>query len=351
MTAACAYGGSLVLVKRLLKDHRFGIGSETLRYVAEEGHLEIMDALLSDSRVIKDMAINPRRGVIYSNIMAYAASKGHLAIVQRLYVYSFIDPFYGGESSSMYYACCNRRLNVIQYFLQDSRCIEKVKNLCFYDACHRGNLDVAQLLYHHGANPLARTPRNSNIDNQELWLPFTVACQNGRIEIVKFLLQIEMVQTLGDINSGLLHAATGGYFEIVELLSKNSRVDADTLNLAFRNACLKNHTRVVDVLLKDSRIEPDYNDNDALVQAVTEWKFELAHILMNDSRVDPCARDYMLVRHVILHTRKHFHNLFLKHPKVNPKCIKYSIPKLRKQCETELSVIDILNNDENKLKR
>ena len=90
----------------------------------------------------------------------------------------------------------------------------------------------------------------------------------------------------------LSHRFDNNYFEIVELLLDDGRVDPSELNQeCLRHAAENGHLWVVDLLLQDWRVEPDAIQNFAIRLACLNGHSEIVNLLMSYDRVDPGVKD------------------------------------------------------------
>jgi ankyrin repeat protein len=82
------------------------------------------------------------------------------------------------------------------------------------------------------------------------------------------------------------YACEFGHKEIIEILLKDDRVDPSKYcNSAIREACYSGHKEIVEMLLKDSRVDPTDNDNEAIQHASMNGHKEIVEMLLKDSRV------------------------------------------------------------------
>ena len=92
----------------------------------------------------------------------------------------------------------------------------------------------------------------------------------------------------GDVNKLFMNSAKNGHTEVVNLLLKNPRVDpGSNNNYAIKWASECGHTEVVKLLLKDSRVDPGDDNNFAIRLASRNGHTEVVKLLLKDSRVDP----------------------------------------------------------------
>jgi len=110
-------------------------------------------------------------------------------------------------------------------------------------------------------------------------------------EFFKELLNIGLDPSAQD-NMAIIWASGSGYFKVVELLLKDTRVDPSAQhNIAFIWASLHGHTQIVELLLKDTRVDPSAQDNIAIVDASGNGHTQIVELLLKDTRVDPSAQN------------------------------------------------------------
>lgn len=119
----------------------------------------------------------------------------------------------------------------------------------------------------------------------------SIACRNGKVEIVKYLLYDLKVDPSFKDNFCLIEAVFEGYYEIVELLLKHPKVNPAALNNApITNAVMYCRGEIIELLLRDPRVDPAQSTR-CLVHAVENaWKnpargLNTLKLLLRDGRV------------------------------------------------------------------
>ncbi len=98
-------------------------------------------------------------------------------------------------------------------------------------------------------------------------------------------------------NSPIRSAAKNGHTKIVKLLMKDSRVDpSEQNNSAIRHAVDKDYTSIVKLLLRDERVNPSVDDQLPIICASMNGNVEIAELLLSDLRTDPSCRDNLPIR-------------------------------------------------------
>jgi ankyrin repeat protein len=252
------YNKSIENIKLLLQDKRLDISKDedrTITYSAQLGRIEIVKLLLIDDRV------DPNRGWTLQSTV----ENGHTEIVELLLKDGRADPS-NKNNNAIISACYNNHLDIIKMLLDDKRVDPTIyNNLPLQDVCEIGNVEVVKLLLADSrVDP-------TSLDNRA----FQNACYNGNIDIVKLLLEDKRV--VPD-NKAFQNACQQGHFDIVEFLLKD--VDpADKQNLAIRLATLHGHTKCVELLMLDNRVNyRDFNDG-ALKNAIKNKHNDIIKLL------------------------------------------------------------------------
>jgi hypothetical protein len=89
-------------------------------------------------------------------------------------------------------------------------------------------------------------------------------------------------------DAALRSASKQGHLDVVELLLRDPRVDAAALdNAPLRRACYAGHVSVVKRLLADPRVDPTAGNHDAITTASYCAHTAVVDALLADGRVDP----------------------------------------------------------------
>jgi ankyrin repeat protein len=150
-----------------------GDGMNNLRCAVKFNHLDIVDLLLKDGRIVN-----------IRNAMESACAFGHLEIFNRIIQDHRVDPS-DNDNRAVYLATREGHLNVVNRLLEDYRVDPSVDN-----------------------NAAVR-----------------LAAQGGHLAIVNRLLQDDRVDPSDYDNVAVLWAAQQGYWDIVDRLRADPRVD------------------------------------------------------------------------------------------------------------------------------
>ncbi|KAI8612452.1 ankyrin repeat-containing domain protein [Chytriomyces sp. MP71] len=181
------------------------------------------------------------------------------------------------------------------------------KNRYFRWAARSGHLDVVQLL--------STLPNVNPRDDNDYALK--CSCETGQTEIVKLLLGLGC-DPAAEHNVSLMYAAEFGHADVMRLLLDDARVDPSedgwnafglacgsdapdcvdhllkhsrcniplqTLHEGLVYACSFGAVNVVQWLLRQSTVDPGWNDNTAVLACVENGKVEPLRILMTEKRV------------------------------------------------------------------
>lgn len=165
---------------------------------------------------------------------------------------------------------------------------------------------------------LLADPRSQPASEDGYSSALCAAAYAGRVHIVqRFLGWRRRVNPAARSNQVLMDAASAGKLEVVQLLLADGRADPSAVadvpdegytftrfgerprrnrrwitcaNAPLRVALLRKHRAVVELLLRDPRVDPSADDNFLLVWACENCDWNLLHCLLDDPRVDPSAR-------------------------------------------------------------
>ena len=156
-------------------------GTTPLYIACENGHLDVVQALLADNRVDPNQASET-----YGTPLFAACQDGHLDIVQALLADNRVDPNQAEDSgvTTLYKACQNGHLDVVQALLADNRVdpnrAEDSGSTPLSIACQYGHLDVVQAL-------LADNRVDPNQAAEDGWTPLRIAKYENHTKIVALL--------------------------------------------------------------------------------------------------------------------------------------------------------------------
>ena len=151
-----------------------------------------------------------------------------------------------------------------------------------------------------------------HFDSRTLESALEEAAEFGYIAIVDRLLE-DKVDPMAKVGYALRSAFDNGHTVVVDRLLQVPRVQ----DLALYMAAEKGHLKLIELLLKDSRIDPTAHHSVALRWAARFGHFDVVKALLDDGRADPSAREYEAVH--ISAENKHYDvvDLLMQDPRVN----------------------------------
>lgn len=109
-----------------------------------------------------------------------------------------------------------------------------------------------------------------------------------------------------------------GHIDVMNLLLRDSRIDPSANNNeAFLDAVTFGHVAMVELLLKDPRVDPSDQDNTAISRAALRRYLDIVQMLMDDPRVDPSARCNAALNKAVSTKNHDMIALLLTDPRVN----------------------------------
>jgi len=119
---------------------------------------------------------------------------------------------------------------------------------------------------------------------------FQASCGNGFFSVVSCLLNKTIITPSENDNFAILLAVAYGHLNIVDLLLKDTRVNiaaGRSRYLLLHLAAPEGHTEIVKRLLEDERVEPEILDNHALKLAASRGHVEIVELLLAHPKVFP----------------------------------------------------------------
>lgn len=280
-----------------------------LRVASERGYPDVVAVLLADERVDPNAA----GGRATSRPFVLACEKGHLEVVRHFLSHPAVIPDIN-ESEALRLASKYGHVTVVEELLLDGRCDPNSCNsYSLIWACNNGHPEVVKVLLNDD-----RTDPSIE-DNRAI---IHASC-NGHVEVVRNLLSDERVSPEAQNNSSLVFASFRGHTEVVRELLNSGRVDPSAQgNMSLIMACVSGHTEVVEELLVNDRVDPacgiqrvgmlnqelvrvldacrvkvsERLDNLPLLAACEGGHSKIVRLLLNDSRIDPTYKNYLAMK-------------------------------------------------------
>lgn len=152
--------------------------------------------------------------------------------------------------------------------------------------------------------------KDSTISKEDLNFALLKSCYYGHENVVKILLN----DCRSDPESYLLtFAIQGNQPKIVELLLKNNKINPNYMNnYAVKLAIIYGNLEIVKILLKDKRVDPGTN----IISLASDFKptperLEIMKLLLKDSRVDPNEYDNYALKYIINNSNFEYLELLL----------------------------------------
>src|SRR6266567_2359159 len=109
------------------------------------------------------------------------------------------------------------------------------------------------------------------------------------------------------------------FAELVTLIGTNDGNFAkNILNRMFSLCAKTSHNDILKLLVNDTRVNPDSNDNDAIKHASENGRDQIVEILLTNPNVNPAAQDNYSIRFASGNGHAKVIALLLKDPRVNP---------------------------------
>jgi ankyrin repeat protein len=123
------------------------------------------------------------------------------------------------------------------------------------------------------------------------------SCLNGHIDIVNVLIKDHRIDVFLEDNRALVGALTRKHLNVVEVLLRDKRTNTSSQeNQAFKLAVFYGYDRIVELLLKDSRIMPNCGNNEPILNASEFGYTFIVSLLLNNNLVDPTVQKYRAIR-------------------------------------------------------
>ena len=149
---------------------------------------------------------------------------------------------------------------------------------------------------------------------------FKNAIVDGNYELIQLILKESSIDPTYNNNFAIQYSSKHGNDKIVDLLLKDGRSDPTSENnYAFEYAVKNNHYKVVELLLKDGRVDPSYANNFAIRQASNDGSYNIVDLLLKDGRVDPTANKSFSLRISSENGHDKIVDLLLKDGRSDPK--------------------------------
>ncbi|KAK3103797.1 hypothetical protein FSP39_021966 [Pinctada imbricata] len=234
-------------------------------------------------------------------VLHYSAQFGHVELLGYL-IEQGADvekPNFDGKKP-LHDAAQNGHSACVKFLLEKGAMIDGLKRADWFDhtltplmlACTKHDLDVIRILVEHGAN--------LNLVNKDGWNPFHIACREGDIQVMKYLLSkdTQSWDTVSKNGRTPLHtAALHGNTEAVSYLLDNCAVVMDTTDSCgstpFIDALRSGHVDIARILLNRQKVDIHKEDNfgyQTIHLAVQTGQLMSVQFLVEDCSLDVNGR-------------------------------------------------------------
>jgi len=171
------------------------------------------------------------------------------------------------------------------------------------------------------------------------------------VRIAKILLSYEGVDPAYNDNKPIINAIRKGNVELVKLLLTYDTVDPSAQNSAAFDDNMENYnSEVLKTLLKDGRIDPSTNDANILSLAIDNGDLEGVELLLGHSKINPSVAGNYLVEHALGSPNINVTKLFLSDSRLNlSNDASDTLKNLRKNYKNTEQIIKKLNRKLEKL--
>ena len=202
----------------------------------------------------------------------------------------------GIKEQQLWQACTDGDLGTVKSLLQDKAGVdvnwvgEDRGDTPLHRCCRFGHLELVKELVSRGAGI------ELNKGNKGGGSPFKVACQEGHIDIVRWLMGDPRIEvTKGNLNEAtpFYVACSNGRRDVVLHLLGDPRIDVTKPEVdgftPFNIACQEGHYDIVSLMLSDPRIDPTVPSKEGgtpLLMAAFRSGVEVIALLLADPRLD-----------------------------------------------------------------
>ncbi len=159
-------------------------------------------------------------------------------------------------------------------------------------------------------------------------LALTVASENGHYKVVDRLLKDSRVNPNrhGEGLSPFQLAIENGYTDLVFRFLQDNRINPNAHNnYAIRAASLNGYLDIVNLLLENKFVNPSADDNFALRFASLKGNWNVVNRLLQDPRVDPSVNDNQVIKLAMNAGHMDIVRRLLQDPRVRNKLTKHQI--------------------------
>ena len=267
--------GQTVLVIKLVRDHRANVdlknkkGWTALMKASLVGCVEMVELLLNHGAQVDQQNSNGETALMI------ASQNGHIKIVKLLLKFrAKVDIKANDSKTALVLASQQKHTEAVELLLEYGAKDDLDIALACVAAIKEVHINTIKLLLEHGAKP-----------DYRLFLAPTAlegACGNGRMDIVKLLLDNGSHEYLG---SAMAIAIRNGHIDVVKVLLDRGSYSEEDLGWTLVEAILNKHDDIVELLLKhgaqvNEDFWPDVLDQPPLAEAVEKGDVDIVKLLL-----------------------------------------------------------------------
>jgi ankyrin repeat protein len=332
-----AKNGRTNVIKLLLEDKRVDPCANNGKAIIEAvrfDHIDIVKLLLKDKKVEMTMyTVGLFQSSLANNVFIDAVQYNRINIVKLLLKDGRYDPSVE-RNFAIRWAALYNRINIVKLLLEDRRVNSPYSKTDIYElfisAIKGGWTDIVELLLKEEI----LDPSESNND------AIMIAAENNNVDIVELLLSDPRINPF-DFHD---YIGTKSYkhIKIVKLLLADSRFTLNCGAIMFQYACSDQLTKIVRLLLKDSRIDPSKSDNYCINYASKNGHTKIVKILIKHPRVNPSDNHNYAIKQSCKYGHINIVKLLLKDDRVDPFIDNYAIKNALKKGHDE--ILKLLQN-------
>jgi len=292
----------LFLTDPIFNDVVVSFGSECLHFASQAGFAPIVRLLLEDGR-----ADPSYRG---DAALCTAAWNGHYDVVLMLISHPKVNPYTGGNNFNLgpilFSAACKYGWSsLVEQIVTDIKFIcSKYSSPPLEMACQYGRIEVVRILLNLRLQNLHIDSFDKFDPRYENFSPILVSSQYGKFEICKLL--IEFIESVGsDITADtldrcLIRACRSNSADLVSYILERIPGTHTIPSNAFTEAVFYNKAKNAILLIEDGRVDILANRFEAIQLAISGDQFNIIDMIFGDSCNEARLSSMMRIDYVYL---------------------------------------------------
>ena len=156
------------------------------------------------------------------------------------------------------------------------------------------------------------------VDHDDIYSsPLGIAAYFGLLDFLMLLVNDYGVDISAGDNEALHLASEWGDIDMIEYILSLSNFNLVNCSEALATATIYERTDAVRYILYDLKVDPSYNENEALMYAAENGNVELLMLLLADPRVDPSDQNYRAIRDAAKNKHTNILKLLLADERIN----------------------------------